>query len=89
MNFPRSCLILLTVLICFKNMFFYSSINSFISLSLITMLVVTKSLCRFVTNQEHFNMKSALYLGQSYYIIIIITIIIIIYIYIYILDLYI
>ena len=33
--------------------------------------VVSKSLCGFVANQVQYNMESAQYLGQSYYIIII------------------
>ena len=35
---------------------------------IITVLVITKSLCEFVPNQEQYNMESAQYLGQSYYI---------------------
>ena len=38
------------------------------------MLVVTKSLCGFVSNQVQYNMVSAQYLGESYDIIIIIYI---------------
>ena len=38
---------------------------------IITVLVVTKSLCEFVSNQVQYNIESAQYLGQSYYIIII------------------
>ena len=36
------------------------------------MLIVTKSLCGYVSNQVQYNMESAQYLGYSYYIIIII-----------------
>ena len=35
------------------------------------MLVVTKSLCGYVSNQVKYNMESAQYLGESYYKIII------------------
>ena len=34
------------------------------------MLAVTKSLCEFVTSQVQYNMESAQYLGETYYIII-------------------
>ena len=50
------------------------------------MLVVTKSLCGFLSNQVQYNIESPQYLGQRYYIIIIIIIYIYIYIYIYILN---
>ena len=35
--------------------------------NIITALVVTKSLCRFVSNQVQYNMESAQYLGLSCY----------------------
>ena len=48
------------------------------------MLVVSKSLCGYVSNLVQYNMESAQYLGESYYIIIIINKYILdIYIYIY------
>ena len=47
------------------------------------MLVVTKSLCGFMSNQVKYNMESAQYLRKSYYIMIINKYILDIYIYIY------
>ena len=47
------------------------------------MLVVTKSICRFVSNLVKYNKESAQYLGKSYYIIIIDKYILDIYIYIF------
>ena len=43
----------------------------YIYIYIIRVLVVIKSLCGYVTNQVQYNMESAQYLGESYYIIII------------------
>ena len=58
----------------------YIYIYIYIYTYIITVFVVTKSLCGFVMNQVQYNMESAQYLGYSYFIIIINK---------YILDLYI
>ena len=45
----------------------------YIYIYIIRVLVDTKSLCGNVSNQVQYNMESAQYLGESYYIIIIIN----------------
>ena len=50
----------------YLSIYFQSSIiyiYIYIYIYIITVLVITKSLCGFVSNQVHYNMESAQYLG--------------------------